>query len=162
MRTILAFDDLNKPKAYARYRGKMAKETYRCVKGIFLTRSLVGPVSHAVTQVPGTMLKGYFVSSVKDVGVQALTYLCGIGWLKGSYELVTNEALKSGVRVVLNLASLPMTGSACVVGHVYDSFGISDLEKAWFGSPVYLFNDNRIWLETNFTKVAIEDAISSD
>nr|QUS63959.1 hypothetical protein [Haslea silbo] len=160
MRTILAFDDLNKPKILARYRGKAAKEVYRCSKGIFMTKSLIGPISYATAQVPGAMFKGYFFSSVKNVGLQGLTYLFGIGWLKGSYELVTNNSLKNGFRIVLNLASLPMTGSAFIIGHVYDSFGISALEEAWFGSPVYLFNDNRIWLESNFTQSIIEDTIS--
>ena len=123
MRTILAFDDLDKPKLFALYRGKAAKEVYRCGKGIFMTKNLIGPISYATSQVPKVMFKGYFVSSVKDVGLQSLTYLFGIGWLKGSYELVSNNVLKNGFRVVLNVYSLPMMGSAAVIGHVFDLLG---------------------------------------
>lgn len=37
------------------------------------------------------------------------------------------------------------------IGRAFDLLRMSKLEKLWFGEPVYIFADNRLWVEKNFT-----------
>lgn len=37
------------------------------------------------------------------------------------------------------------------VGGVFDLLPLSKLEKLWFDQPVYIFDDNRLRIENNFT-----------
>lgn len=37
------------------------------------------------------------------------------------------------------------------IGGAFDLLQISKLEKLWFATPVYIFDDNRLWVEKNFT-----------
>jgi len=36
------------------------------------------------------------------------------------------------------------------IGGAFDLLQLSKLEKLWFGEPVYIFDDNRLWVEKNF------------
>jgi hypothetical protein len=42
-----------------KFRGKAAKEIYRCCKGIIATHSIVKPVGYALAIIPKEMSKGY-------------------------------------------------------------------------------------------------------
>ena len=44
-----------------------------------------------------------------------------------------------------------MTLDSKGMGGAFDLLQISKLEKVWFGEPVYIFDDNRLWIEKNFT-----------
>ena len=37
------------------------------------------------------------------------------------------------------------------IGKTFDVLQLSKLEELWFGAPVYIFDDNRFWIEKNFT-----------
>ena len=37
------------------------------------------------------------------------------------------------------------------ISGAFDLLQLSKLEKLWFGEPVYIFDDNRLWIEKNFT-----------
>ena len=157
MRYILAFDDLEKPKLFARYRGKTAKEIYRCVKGMACTKSLVGPATYAVGSIPKELSTGFVMSSTKDVGEWLLGYTFGVGFLRSCYKLIGNTQIKGLFRIGYNIAGLPATCYAKGVNGVLELINVNKLEEAWFGCPVYIFNDNRLWIESNFT---LDDAFN--
>jgi hypothetical protein len=46
------------------------------------------------------------------------------------------------------------------IGGTFDLLKLSKLEEMWFGAPVYIFDDNRLWIEANFTIGDIFDQIS--
>lgn len=48
------------------------------------------------------------------------------------------------------MACLPVPIYAKGVGNSLDFFQLSKLETMWFGVPVYIFDDNRLWIEANF------------
>jgi hypothetical protein len=55
----MAAGDINSsPILLRRFRGKTAKELYRCGKGIVFTGSIAKPVGFAVLQIPGEFAKG--------------------------------------------------------------------------------------------------------
>jgi hypothetical protein len=37
------------------------------------------------------------------------------------------------------------------IGATFDILQLSKLEELWFSKPVYIFDDNRFWIEKNFT-----------
>ena len=37
------------------------------------------------------------------------------------------------------------------ISGAFDLLRISKLEEMWFGQSVYIFDDNRLWIEANFT-----------
>jgi hypothetical protein len=37
------------------------------------------------------------------------------------------------------------------IGSAFDLLRLFKLEEMWFGEPVYIFDDNRLWIEKNFT-----------
>jgi hypothetical protein len=47
--------------------------------------------------------------------------------------------------------TLPAYGFTMGLRMPFSTVSISALEKYWFGEEVYIFDDNRIWLEKNFT-----------
>jgi hypothetical protein len=47
-------------------------------------------------------------------------------------------------------------------GKAFDVLQVSKLESLWFGSPVYIFNDNRLFIEGNCTVLALFKAIEMD
>ena len=48
------------------------------------------------------------------------------------------------------------------IGGAFDLMGISKLEKLWFGEPVYIFDDNRLWVEKNFTLTDLLETASDE
>ncbi len=148
---MAAGDIASTPKFARRFRGKLAKETYRCGKGIFFTRSVVKPVAYAVSTVPAELSKGFVYSAVSDVGQQLLGYVSGIGFVRFLYTSIHPGKLKATCRVIYNVAALPITMYSKGIGETFDGIGLSKLEEMWFGSPVYIFDDNRLWAEKNFT-----------
>ncbi len=157
MKYIMAFDDLAKPKRYAHYRGKTAKEIYRCAKGIACTRTLIGPVGYAIGSIPKELSTGFIMSSTKDVGEWVLGYTFGVGFLRSCYKLIGNTRIKGLFRIGYNIAGLPVTCAAWGMSGPLELLQIHKLEEAWFGCPVYIFNDNRFWIESNFT---LDDAFN--
>ena len=67
------------------------------------------------------------------------------------YKVRQPSKLKAIARLAYNVACLPMTLYSKGIGGAFDIIGISKLEKLWFGAPVYIFDDNRLWVEKNFT-----------
>ena len=65
-----------------------------------------------------------------------------------------SSALKTHFRVLSEhvlFSLLPVTIYAKGIGSVFDLLQFSKLEEMWFGAPVYSFDDNRLWVEANFT-----------
>ena len=54
---------------------------------------------------------------------------------------------------------LPITCYYKGIGGAFDLLQISKLEELWFGEPVYIFDDNRLWVEKNFTIGDIFDGL---
>jgi hypothetical protein len=88
---------------------------------------------------------------VGQVGETAIGYLSGVGFVRYLYKAVQPAKLKAIFRLAYNVAGLPMTVYSKGIGSVFDLLQLSKLEKIWFGEPVYIFDDNRLWLEKNFT-----------
>lgn len=58
-RLIIAAGDISSSIVLAkRFRGKRAKEIYRCGKGILLTGSIVKPLGFAAIQIPAELTTG--------------------------------------------------------------------------------------------------------
>ena len=139
------------PVLARRFRGKAAKETYRCAKGMILTRSFTKPLGFAALQVPGELTKGVVYTAIRQVGESFLGYISGVGFVRHLYKVVQPYKFKATCRLAYNIGCLPLTLYSKGVGSTFDFLRISKLEKMWFGEPVYIFDDNRIWIETNFT-----------
>lgn len=161
IRYIIAAGDISSSPVLAkRFRGKVAKEIYRCAKGIVLTGSVTKPVGFAVIQIPGEMTKGFVYSVlVNQVGEHTLGYLSGIGCVRYLYKILQPSGFKETARLVYNVGCLPLTLYSKGVGGAFDLLQISRLEQMWFGQPVYIFDDNRLWIESNFTMANIYSRI---
>lgn len=128
---IAAGDISSSPVLAKRFRGKTAKELYRCGKGILLTGSLAKPVG--------------------QIGEGIIGYVSGIGFVRYLYKVIQPANLKATARLAYNIACLPVTLYSKGIGGAFDLLKISKLEEMWFGQPVYIFDDNRLWIESNFT-----------
>jgi len=151
-RFLLAAGDISSSPVLARrFRGKPAKEVYRCVKGVVLTGSIAKPLGFAVVQIPRELTKGFIYTALGQVGESALGYISGVGFVRYLYKVLQPARLKAIARVAYNIVCLPVTLYSKGIGSAFDLLQISKLEKMWFGQPVYIFDDNRLWIESNFT-----------
>jgi hypothetical protein len=151
-RFIIAAGDITSSPVLARhFRGKTAKETYRCAKGIILTRSIAKPVGFAILQIPAEFSKGVVYTAIGQVGESVLGYISGVGFVRYLYKVVEPKKFKATCRLAYNIACLPLTLYYKRIGGAFDFLQLSRLEKMWFGQPVYIFEDNRLWVEGNFT-----------
>lgn len=151
-RLIIAAGDISSsPILFKRLRGKVAKEVYRCSKGVIFTGSVTKPLAFAVAQIPGELTKGVVYSAAGQIGEGALGYISGIGFVRYLYKAIRPGRLKRTFRLCYNIACMPITVYSKGVGGAFDLLQISELEKMWFGAPVYIFDDNRFWVEANFT-----------
>lgn len=151
-RLIIAAGDISSSPVLARrFRGKTAKEVYRCGKGIVLTGSVIKPIGFALATVPAEFTKGVVYTAVGQVGEAALGYVSGIGFVRYLYKVVHPAKLKATARLIYNVGCLPITVYYKGIGCAFDLLQLSKLEKLWFGEPVYIFDDNRLWVEKNFT-----------
>lgn len=162
-RLILASCDISSsPILASKLRGKPAKEIYRCCKGVLLTGSMAKPIGYAVSTIPVELSKGVVYSAVGQIGEAALGYISGIGFIRYLYKISKPGKLKAGGRLIYNVASLPMTLYSKGIGGAFDLVGISKLEELWFGTPVYIFDDNRLWIEKNFTMSDLVKKVGDD
>ena len=151
-RLIIAAGDVSSSPVLAKhFQGKIAKEVYRCGKGIFLTGSVAKPLGFAAAQVPAKLTKNVVYSAVGQVGEAAIGYVSTIGVVRFLYKVVHPAKLKTTARLAYNVACLPMTIYSMGVSRAFDILKLSKLEEMWFGHPVYIFDDNRLWIEKNFT-----------
>jgi hypothetical protein len=148
---IVAADINSSPVLARRFRGKTAKELYRCGKGILLTRSVAKPVAFAISTLPLELSKGVIYTAVGQVGETAIGYVSGIGFVRYLYKVLQPAKLKATARLIYNISCLPVTLYSKGIGGAFDLLQISKLEQLWFGEPVYIFDDNRLWIEKNFT-----------
>lgn len=151
MLVLAATDISSSPVLFKKFRGKTAKEIYRCGKGIALTGSFAKPVALAAATIPAELGKGFLYSAVGQVGESVIGYVSGIGFVRYIYKVAQPTKIKATARLVYNVACLPMTIYSKGWGAACDYIGISKVEEYWFGSPVYIFDDNRVWAEKNFS-----------
>ena len=78
-------------------------------------------------------------------------YVSGVGFVRYLYKVAQPKKIKAAARLVYNVACLPITLYSKGIGSAFDLLQLSKLETAWFGQPIYIFDDNRIWVEKNFT-----------
>ena len=77
-RLIIAAGDISSSPVLAkRFRGKTARELYRCGKGILLTGSVAKPLGFAAVQVPGEFTKGVVYTAVGQIGEGVIGYISG-------------------------------------------------------------------------------------
>ena len=148
---IAAGDISSSPVLLKRFRGKAAKEIYRCGKAFVVTGSFSKPVIQGLATIPAELGKGYLYSAVGHVGETIIGYVSGIGVVRFVYKVAEPAKIKAVARLCYNIAGLPVTIYSKGIGAAFDMLQISKIEKAWFGEPVYIFDDNRFWLEKNFT-----------
>jgi hypothetical protein len=158
-RYIIAATDITaRPKLFSRMRGKPAKELYRFAKGVALTQTITGPAIYAAASIPKEMSQGFIYSSIGCISETFIGYISGVGFIRFIYKATDVIFVKNTARVLYNFACLPVTCYCKGVSSVFDLLQLSKIEEAWFGSPVYIFNDNRLWIESNFT---LEEAFKS-
>ena len=151
-RLITAAGDISSSPVLAKkFRGKTAKEIYPCTKGIILTGSIVKPVVFAVATIPAELSQGVVHGTVGEIGEAVIGYISGVGFVRYLYKVIHPSKLKSTARLIYNVGCLPITLYSKGVGGAFDLLHISKLEKLWFGESVYIFDDNRLWVEKNFT-----------
>lgn len=148
---IAAGDISSSPVLAQKFRGKTAREIYRCGKGIFLTRSISKPLGFAVVTVPREMSEGSICTAVGQIVEATLGYVSGIGFVRYIYKVAKPEKIKVTARVVYNVACLPFMLYSKGITVTFDILRLSKLEEMWFSEPIYIFNDNRLWIESNFT-----------
>ena len=136
-RLIIAAGDIaSSPVLARRFRGKTAKEIYRCSKGIILTGSFAKPISFAIASVPAELTKGVVYTAVGQVGETAIGYVSGIGFVRYLYKAIQPVKLQATARLAYNVACLPITIYYKGIGGAFDLLQLSKLEKLWFGEPV--------------------------
>nr|YP_010516870.1 hypothetical protein ON958_pgp048 [Haslea pseudostrearia]UXN44652.1 hypothetical protein [Haslea pseudostrearia] len=151
-RLIIAAGDISSsPILLKWFRGKTAKEIYRCGKGVLFTGSVAKPLGFAAIQVPRELTKGVVYTAIGQIGEGVLGYISGIGFVRYLYKVSQPEKLKATARLMYNVGCLPITLYSKGIGGAFDLLQLSKLEKMWFGEPIYIFDDNRLWVETNFT-----------
>ena len=151
-RLIIAAGGITSSPVFARrFRGKPAKEVYRCIKGIALTGSVTKPLGFAAAQIPAEMSKGVIYTAVGQIGEGTIGYISGIGFFRYIYKVVQPGKIKKTVRLIYNVAALPMTFYSKGITTVFNVAQVSKFKEWWFGERVYIFDDNRIWIEKNFT-----------
>lgn len=159
-RLIIAAGDISSsPILFKQFRGKAAKEIYRCGKGVVCTGSVAKPLGFALLQVPGELTRGVVYTAVGQIGEGLLGYISGIGFVRYLYKVAKPEKLKATARLIYNVGSLPVTLYFKGIGGTFDLLQLSKLEELWFGEPVYIFDDNRVWIEKNFTIGDIFDGL---
>lgn len=132
-------------------RGKYAKETYRFCKGVVLTREVVKPALFCGKQFVAEASSGY-IQSMASAGLNYCTgYLCGVGLVRTIYKASNPGFIKNVTRTTYNVLCLPATLYYKGTSSVTDLIGLNRLEKVWFGEEIYIFSDNRVWIEKNFT-----------
>ena len=148
---IAAADISSSPVLAKRFRGKIAKEISRCGKSMVLTGSIAKSLEFVVATVPREMSKGFIYTALAQVGESALGYTSGIGFVHYIYKVAKPKKIKVTARVIYNVACLPITLYSKGISATFDILRLSKLEEMWFGEPVYIFNNNRLWIESNFT-----------
>ena len=149
---VLAAGDISaSPLLLKRYRGRTAKELYRCGKGIAFTGSLAKPITYAVAAIPEELSRGVIYTAIGNLGEATIGYISGIGLTRYFYKVLPPAKLKGYARLIYNIGCLPITLYSKGIGGTFDLLGVSKLEEYWFGSPVYIFDDNRLWAEKNFS-----------
>jgi hypothetical protein len=163
MKSVIAASDIcSSPVLAKRFRGKTAKEIYRCGKAILVTGSIVKPVTFAITSIPAEVVKGTISNTVGDVGEYVIGYVSGLGFVRFLYKIIQPSKVKATARLVYNVACLPMTLYSKGIGTAFDLLSVSKLEELWFGEPVYIFDDNRFWIEKNFTLIDIFEGLDDN
>lgn len=152
---IAATDITSRPKFMRPLRGKTAKEVYRFTKGAIVSKSLTGPFMYSASVIPRQISNGFVQKAISTAGEHIIGYFSFIGLARWTYIITDTTYIKNSARVVYNFACLPMTIYSKGISSAFDILYISKFEEYWFGTPVYIFNDNRLWIESNFT---IEDA----
>ncbi len=129
----------------------MAKEIYNFSKGMVLTVYLAKPIGFAISTIYAELSKGIIQTAVCKVGEAAIGYVSKIRLVRYLYKIAQLEKLKASARLIYKVASFPMTLYSKKVGGAFDLLAISKLEELWFAEHVYIFDDNRLWVENNFT-----------
>jgi len=138
-------------KAFAKFRGKPAKEVYRCCKGIIISRSFKGPITYAAGQIGKEFTNGVVANAGGSIVEGMIGYISGVGFVRWIYKATDVGRIHTYSRLVYNIVGLPLTIYSKGISAVTDTIGLSWLEEKWFGQPIYLFDDNRLLLEKNFT-----------
>jgi hypothetical protein len=72
-RLILAAGDISSsPILFRQYRGKTAKEIYRCGKRVAFSGSIAKPLAYAVASIPAELSKGVIYIVVGNIGEAAI------------------------------------------------------------------------------------------
>lgn len=148
---IAATDITGRNKPFARFRGKTAKEIYRCGKGIICTRSVIGPMIHAGGELAIEVSKGFVAGAAGSAIEAGIGYISGFGFIRWIYKATDVGYIKTIARIGYNVVGLPFTIYSKGIGTVTDFLQIGILEEKWFGERVYIFDDNRLWIEKNFS-----------
>lgn len=92
---IVAGDISSSPILLKRFRGKVAKEVYRCNKGVLLTGSFIKPVAFAIATIPAEMSKGIIYTAIGQVGETIVGYATGLGFVRYIYKVAQPAKIKA-------------------------------------------------------------------
>jgi len=148
---VTSVNNSGQSKAFAKFRGKPAKEVYRCCKGIIISGSFKGPVTYAAGQIGKELTTGVVANASGLIVEGMIGYISGVGFIRWIYKATNVGRIHTYSRLLYNIVGLPITIYSKGISAVTDKIGLSWLEEKWFGQPIYLFDDNRLWLEKNFT-----------
>lgn len=126
-----------------------------------MTGSIAKPLGFAASQIPAELTKGIVSTAVSQVDYDIIGYVSGIGFVIYLYKVVQPAKLKATARLTCNIACPTITLYSKGIGSAFDLLRISKLEEMWFGQPVYIFDDNQLWVEGNFTLGAIFDPMEN-
>lgn len=143
--------NLYKPKLFPRLRGKPAREIYRAFKTSLVTGQVLKPIAYVCYLVPGEMSKGVIFHIVESVGEALLGYVSTVGVCRWVYKYADVGLIKNSARAAYNICCTPITVYNFASSNIFDLCQVSNLETIWFGCPVYILDDKRFWIESNFT-----------
>lgn len=99
-----------------------------------------------------TELKSGIVQKGTDSTIESLLgYFSGLGFLIWVYKVIDIDSIKTFGRIDYNILGLPLTIYCKGVGNITDFCQIGKIEEMWFRKKVYIFDDNHLWIEKNFS-----------
>lgn len=113
-----------------------------------LTGSVSKTLEFVIVQIPGT--KNGIYTVIDQIGDDIFGYILAIGFVKYLSKVANQFKLNATARLVYTDAYLLITLYFKGIDNIFDLLKISKLEEIWFGQPIYTFDYNRLWIETNF------------
>jgi len=150
-------------RMFSRFRGRIAKNSYRYVKTAIITKSFTMPAFGSAIELLKEMISGELKQVNDDTGNYILTYISSLLLSGCAYKGLKVKRLKNTARVIYNIISFPMMIYFKGYDHAFKLLQLAEFEKRWFGEEVPILPTGKLFFENNFTTSnAIENILGGD